>query len=129
MGLARASEVTHSALSALGVASQRDEIYSSKERLEELVNRRVTSFSYPFGRHADYTAETVAIVREAGFAAACSNFQGVVGRSTSIFEVPRLQVLDRDDGDPSVVDDGVTARQLQQCEISVRKTYPGTNLD
>jgi peptidoglycan/xylan/chitin deacetylase (PgdA/CDA1 family) len=91
-----AHTVTHPRLSALPAASQRDEIRGSKARLEEVLNRPVTSFAYPHGGRSDYTAQTVSIVREAGFARACSNFAGVVGPSTDRFQLPRIHVQDWD---------------------------------
>jgi peptidoglycan/xylan/chitin deacetylase (PgdA/CDA1 family)/SAM-dependent methyltransferase len=91
-----AHTVTHPALSALSVASQRNEIQQSKNRLEEILGRRVTSFAYPYGTQKDYTTETVALVREAGFACACSAVEGVVGSSTDRFQLPRVFVQDWD---------------------------------
>ena len=88
--------VIHRALSAFPAASQRGEIVESKARLEEILSRPVTSFAYPYGRRSDYTAETVDIVREAGFACSCSNFAGLVERSTDPFQLPRVQVQDWD---------------------------------
>lgn len=89
-----AHTVTHPALAALPAASQRDEIGRSKARLEEILDRPVESFSYPFGRQGDYTAETVAIVREAAFSCACSNFDGAVTVDTDPFQLPRVYVHD-----------------------------------
>ena len=91
-----AHTVNHPALSALSPASQRDEILESKARLEEILGCPVTSFAYPYGWWSDYTPETVSIVREAGFACACSNFRGLVERSTDPFQLPRVQVRDWD---------------------------------
>jgi len=91
-----AHTVNHPALSALTPALQRDEILESKARLEEILSRPVTSFAYPYGRLSDYTAETVGIVREAGFACSCSNFAGLVKRFTDPFQLPRVQVQDWD---------------------------------
>jgi len=91
-----AHTITHPALSTLPVASQRDEILGSKARLEEVLNHPVTSFAYPYGTRSDYTAETVAIVREAGFACACSNFADIVERSTDRFQLPRIPVFNWD---------------------------------
>ena len=89
-----AHTVTHPSLSALPAASQRDEIQRSKARLEELLGRSVTSFAYPFGARSDYIGETPTIVRDSGYACACSNFTGVVRRSTDRFQLPRVQVKD-----------------------------------
>ena len=89
-----AHTVTHPTLSALPVASQRDEIQQSKNRLEEVVGHPVTSFAYPYGTQKDYTTETVALVREAGFACACSAVEDIVGSSTDRFQLPRVFVQD-----------------------------------
>ncbi|HET8674722.1 MAG TPA: polysaccharide deacetylase family protein [Blastocatellia bacterium] len=88
--------ITHPKLSALDVSSQRDEISQGKSRLEELLNRRIKSFAYPYGRPSDYTAETVAVVKEAGFDSACSTTNGLVHRRSSLFELPRFQAPDVD---------------------------------
>ena len=88
--------VTHTVLSALPVAEQREEIARSKATLEEIIGRSVTSFAYPYGRREDYTAETVALVRAGGFESACANVEGVVVRDTALFELPRMQVRDWD---------------------------------
>lgn len=91
-----AHTVTHTALSALTIAGQRDEIQRSKAQLEELVDRPVTTFTYPYGKRSDYTSQTVAMVRAAGFACACSNMNGGIGRSVDPFQLPRLYVNDWD---------------------------------
>jgi peptidoglycan/xylan/chitin deacetylase (PgdA/CDA1 family) len=91
-----AHTVTHSALAALPVAAQRHEVERSKACLEEVLGQAITSFSYPYGQRCDYTPATVAIVQQAGFACACSNFAGVVGRGTDRFQLPRVNVQDCD---------------------------------
>jgi len=91
-----AHTVTHPALAALPRSAQREEIRRSKADLEEILDRAVTSFAYPYGRRCDYTAETVALVREAGFTHACANFAGVAGPASDPFQLPRLQVGDWD---------------------------------
>ncbi len=88
-----AHTVTHPTLSTLPPATQRDEILGSKARLEEILGHPVTSFSYPYGNRS---AETVGIVRNAGFACACSTRTDVVGPSTNRFRLPRVQVQDWD---------------------------------
>ena len=68
----------------------------SKAHLEELLGRPVSWFAYPFGSSGTYTEESVALVRQAGFAAACSAVPGPVGLRTERFQLPRLQVCDWD---------------------------------
>jgi peptidoglycan/xylan/chitin deacetylase (PgdA/CDA1 family) len=94
-----AHTVNHPSLSSLSLKWQRNEILESKVTLEDIVGSPVTSFAYPYGKLSDYSAQTVALVREAGFACACSNFPGRVTRSTDAFQLPRLQVEDCDGDD------------------------------
>ena len=89
-----AHTVNHPSLASLSLESQRDEILKSKARLQDIVGSPVTSFAYPYGKRSDYSAQTVALVREGGFTCACSNFPGRVTRSTDAFQLPRVQVED-----------------------------------
>lgn len=86
-----AHTVTHPLLSVTAMASQRDEIGESKTRLEEAVGHPVTSFAYPYG---GYVAETVDLVREAGFERACSTFEDTVRRRADRFRLPRVEIQD-----------------------------------
>ena len=87
-----AHTVTHPSLAALPLASQRDEILNSKSRLENLLSRPVVSFSYPFGKQSDYSADTINLVRQGGFVCACSNLTGVIEQRSDPFELPRVHV-------------------------------------
>jgi peptidoglycan/xylan/chitin deacetylase (PgdA/CDA1 family) len=91
-----AHTLTHPALSTLPIAKQREEILSSKSQLEEILGRPVHTFAYPYGKRSDYSADTMNLVREAGFLCACANFGGVVERSTGLFELPRVHVPNLD---------------------------------
>lgn len=84
-----AHTVTHSVLSSLTDAQQREEIFSSKRELERIIGREITTFSYPFGRRIDYNRTSVCLCREAGFVKAASNFPGQVHRWTDPFQLPR----------------------------------------
>jgi peptidoglycan/xylan/chitin deacetylase (PgdA/CDA1 family) len=90
-----AHTVTHPALSTLPAASQRDEIQGSKTWLEEILDRPVNSFAYPYGGRSDYTEVTINMVREAGFATACSNFPGLTKRPTDPLQLPRVNSPNR----------------------------------
>ena len=91
-----AHTVAHPVLSALPSVDQRDEVKRSKVCLEEILGRPVTSFAYPYGARSDYTAETVAIVRDVGYDHACSNFEGLVRQGTDPWQLPRFLVRDWD---------------------------------
>lgn len=88
--------VAHPVLSALPSDKQREEVQQSKICLEEILGRPVTSFAYPYGRQLDYTAETVDMVREAGYDHACSNFEGLVQKGSDPWQLPRFLVRDWD---------------------------------
>ena len=88
-----AHTVTHPARAVLPAASQRDEIMQSKARLEETLDRPVSSFAYPHGSRAE---ETVSIVRKAGFARACTTDANIVEGATDPFQLPRVPVQDWD---------------------------------
>jgi peptidoglycan/xylan/chitin deacetylase (PgdA/CDA1 family) len=89
-----AHSVTHAALSTLDADAQRAEIMQSKAQLEALTGRAVTSFAYPFGNQG---AETAALVREAGFRAACTTEAAAVHAAADPFQLPRLAVGDWDE--------------------------------
>jgi hypothetical protein len=93
-----AHTMTHPVLSRLSPAKQRAEIKQSKAHLEEILGRPVTSFAYPHGLKADYTEETIAIVRETRFECACAAFPGIVRPGMDVHQLPRFVVRD-DDGE------------------------------
>jgi hypothetical protein len=85
--------VSHAHLSHLAVEEQRREIGDSRRRLEEIVGEAVDHFSYP---HGDFTSDTVALVREAGFRVACGTACAPVLPGADLFRLPRVEVPDVD---------------------------------
>ena len=85
---------THPLLSMLPESEQRFEIEVSKRYLEEVTEKPVVSFAYPYGGKNDYTHESVHCVRKAGFSLACSNFPGIIWPATNRFELPRFLIRD-----------------------------------
>jgi peptidoglycan/xylan/chitin deacetylase (PgdA/CDA1 family) len=81
-------------LAGLPLAAQRTEIASSKQCLEALVGRPVTTFAYPYGTRADYSTDTATLVKEEGFAVACSNYPETVTRTSDVYQLPRFVVRD-----------------------------------
>jgi peptidoglycan/xylan/chitin deacetylase (PgdA/CDA1 family) len=82
---------THPDLSALPEDRQRTEVRRSKADLEALLERPVLSFSYPHGRSSP---ETAGIVRESGYACACTSRTDLVRRGSDLFDLPRFWVPD-----------------------------------
>ncbi|HEY8708836.1 MAG TPA: polysaccharide deacetylase family protein [Burkholderiaceae bacterium] len=91
-----AHTVTHPILATLSPGAARDEIVNGKRRLEAIIDEPVSLFAYPNGRpDRDYTAQTVALVREAGFDAAVTTAWGAAGAGVDPFQIPRFTPWDR----------------------------------
>jgi peptidoglycan/xylan/chitin deacetylase (PgdA/CDA1 family) len=88
-----AHSVTHPLLTSLPAAAQRDEITGCKSRLEEILGHPVSSFCYP---HGAYSAETVALVKDAAFTSACSVVSRPLGPDADPFQLPRIAAGDWD---------------------------------
>lgn len=84
---------SHSMLSALAPAAQRDEIVGCRTDLEALAGEART-FAYPYGNPGSYTPATVKIVRDAGFTRAFVNTPGLVRSRTDRYLTPRVMVYD-----------------------------------
>lgn len=84
-----AHTITHPFLSAQSTTLQRDEIQQSKVDLEQMIDRPVRSFSYPFG---DRSTETIELARSAGFDCACSTAKDIVWYKSNCFDLPRVAV-------------------------------------
>jgi len=88
-----AHTVTHTSLPILCADVQRNEIFESKSYLEQVLERPIRSFAFPYG---NYVQDTVALVRAAGFTSACTTARQMVKSGADCFGMPRLQVLDCD---------------------------------
>ena len=91
-----AHTLTHPVLAQLPPDQQQHEIGGSKHFLEALTGKTVTSFAYPYGKKNHYTRYTVNTVQANGFDCACSNFGGLVTRTSNRFVLPRFQPMDWD---------------------------------
>ena len=89
-----AHSVNHPILSSLNENEQRVEIINSKKHLEEIIEKEVTSFAYPYGTIDSYNVGSVNILRENNFSLCCSNFPGLIDKKTSRYELPRFLVRD-----------------------------------
>ncbi len=88
--------LTHPHLTKLDINSQKNEIVESKHELEKIINKKIKSFSYPFGTKEDISIETEGIVRLAEYQLACANWPGLVTKSTNKYLLPRIIVRNWD---------------------------------
>ena len=86
--------MTHASLASLPTAEQANELHQSKASLEAATGRRVTSLAYPYGLAKDYSNQTAALAREAGYRMALINSPGVVDQKVDLFYLPRFYVQD-----------------------------------
>jgi peptidoglycan/xylan/chitin deacetylase (PgdA/CDA1 family) len=87
---------THPKLSTLPFELQFNEIRTSKNTLEKIINRKIYSFAYPYGTKTSYSKQTPSLVKQAGFVQACSNFEGLAWRFSDPFQLPRFLVRNWD---------------------------------
>jgi peptidoglycan/xylan/chitin deacetylase (PgdA/CDA1 family) len=83
---------THQPLTGLPPAARFEEIRKSRVEAESLSALAVTGFTYP---HGDRDAETIDMVRQAGYAWACSTREATVDPSlANRYDLPRIAVGD-----------------------------------
>ena len=86
-----AHTVSHPILARIDPPAAAREIRDSKQTLERITGRVVSSFAYPNGRPGkDYAREHVEIVRAAGYSSAVSTAWGCVTSHASAYELPRI---------------------------------------
>ena len=83
---------THPVLSERACAQLKREITQSKEDLQYLSGKTVTSFCYPFGSRKDIGQIAPKIVHDSAYEVAVGTFGQLVTRHTSPFLYPRLLV-------------------------------------
>jgi peptidoglycan/xylan/chitin deacetylase (PgdA/CDA1 family) len=89
--------MTHRRLARLSEREQREEIFGAKRSLEQVLDRPVETFAYPFGwEGTDYSEVSQRLVREAGYSCACAVHPFPVGRGTDLYGLPRCWVSDWD---------------------------------
>jgi peptidoglycan/xylan/chitin deacetylase (PgdA/CDA1 family) len=81
--------VTHPLLTQLEESEARREIYESRTKLEAMLNRRVTQFSFPFG---GFNQKLASICREAGYERIFTTLPSFAFEQGDEFVVGRVRV-------------------------------------
>lgn len=87
-----AHTMSHPSLSKLSSEEQEKEIFTSKKILEEIINKEVNLFAYPFGNKPDYDKRTMQLLKEMKFKKAVTTISGITNMSCNNFELPRVAV-------------------------------------
>ncbi|MHC4593573.1 MAG: polysaccharide deacetylase family protein [Planctomycetota bacterium] len=86
--------VTHAALSSMTPIQQKQELESSKRKLEDWLKQQILVYAYPYGDRAAYTNESVRLCKEVGYIkSAAVNSSGPVHPWTDLYQIPRLMIL------------------------------------
>ena len=85
-----AHTVTHPALAAHSGEEQQQEISSSRLYLEELIQKPINLFAYPYGSHTD---TTVAVLQKQQFGAAVTTNEGLITKHSQLLRLNRYQVI------------------------------------
>ena len=87
--------ITHPILAVLDDDSARHEIVGNKHQLEALINKPLRYFAYPNGKTGiDFDERHVAMVKEAGYAAAFTTSIGAATRMNDPYQLPRCRPWD-----------------------------------
>jgi peptidoglycan/xylan/chitin deacetylase (PgdA/CDA1 family) len=89
-----AHTASHPILARAAVSDQRDQIRDCVRAVTAWTGRPTTAFAYPNGQPGvDYTADTVALLREEGIEVAFTTRAGFAGRREAALEEPRFMML------------------------------------
>jgi peptidoglycan/xylan/chitin deacetylase (PgdA/CDA1 family) len=91
-----AHTITHARLSMLPPDEQYAEIAGSREALRSLIGALPGTFAYPYGQPDDFAAETVEIVRSAGFRAAATTIPGSIEPGDDPLQLRRCPIFNWD---------------------------------
>ncbi|WP_044913069.1 polysaccharide deacetylase family protein [Butyrivibrio sp. WCE2006] len=84
-----AHTITHSCLKNESEHEQVNEIVESKKKLEEIIGKRVTCFSFPFGGENDFSYKTISILKNSGIDMAFTTKSGLADKASDNFTIPR----------------------------------------
>lgn len=90
-----AHTMTHPTLALAPIEDQQREIAGCKTALERVLRKPVTAFAYPYGNpFADYTSDTVSVVRHAMFDVAFTTGGSFATLECDALQIPRFMMLD-----------------------------------
>jgi len=87
--------LSHPTLALMSYAEQAREVEGCRTALEQLVGAPIGAFAYPYGVSThDYSADTVSVVRGAGFDLGFTTKPGFAALDCPAYEIPRFVMLD-----------------------------------
>lgn len=87
---------SHCALSLLTWDQQASEIEKNKMKLENIIEKSITHFSYPFGGDDDFEDETIQLVKISGYESAVTTKRKALRLDDDLYRIPRMSVKNWD---------------------------------
>lgn len=87
-----AHTMSHVRLSEISQKRQKEEIGTSKSKLEEIIGKKIDYFAYPFGQKEDFGIIAIDLVKKAGYKAACTAILGNVTNYSDIYKLSRYTI-------------------------------------
>lgn len=84
-----AHSMNHVRLALCSPEDARDEIFSSKSKLESILEMPITDFCYPYGSYNEQVAD---MVSEAGYRSGLTCIRGAANYAKNPFEIPRKAI-------------------------------------
>jgi peptidoglycan/xylan/chitin deacetylase (PgdA/CDA1 family) len=91
-----AHSMTHPWLASLSFERQAAEIRESQRVLQDVIEKPIDLFAYPYGDTRSYTDATRRLLAECGFRAACTTTYAAVRGRFARYDLPRVQVANWD---------------------------------
>lgn len=85
---------THRSLTTISPEEAEKELSVCKERVESILGRRCTLFSYPIGKRRDFNQSIKELLKRLGFEAACTTIPGLISKNTELYELRRVSAPD-----------------------------------
>ena len=93
--------VDHLSMRGLTVDEMRQQAVASRRRLEELLHRPITMFSYPYGQRCDYSPRSEQILSESGYDVAVTTSWGTRNSAAHLLRLRRIWL--RADDSPAMI--------------------------
>lgn len=87
---------THASIRALSENYMREELVSSKNRIEEILDHRICRFSYPVGSKSTFNEDTGKALKDYGYSFGYINMMGMDNSGTDPFKIKRIRLYTTD---------------------------------
>ena len=84
--------MTHRSVARISRDQAQQEIFLSRQILQDRLGEPVSAFAYPFGTQADFNTSTATLIRDAGYTCAFTSQHGIIPAGSDAYTLPRVKV-------------------------------------